>query len=77
MGAAEITGNFFFSVPSFILSYDDFVCMAAYGDLEMGYIGTGSAYTQSGYEMEESSSYVGPNVESVLMNTMKQAMNVE
>ena len=50
-----------------------FVAMAAYGDYSPGYIGTGIAYTQGGYETGPVSR-TAPEVESVLMDGMKQLL---
>lgn len=46
------------------------VCMAAYGDYGMGYIGTEISYTQGGYETGLYVSRTAPQVEAVLMNAM-------
>ena len=54
----------------------DFVAMAAYGDYGPGYIGTEIAYSQGGYETGPVSR-VAPEVESVLMNAMKQLLEVQ
>lgn len=45
---------------------DLFVCMAAYGDDGMCYIGTHDAYAQGGYECSRSCARVSPDVEAVL-----------
>ena len=55
---------------------DDFVAMAAYGDYGPGYIGTKIAYGQGGYETGRVSR-VAPHVEQVLMNAMKQLLEVQ
>jgi hypothetical protein len=49
-----------------------FVCMAAYGDYGMGYIGTAEAYAQGGYETgtESRASRTGPRAESELMTAL-------
>ena len=49
---------------------DQFVAMAAYGDLGPGYIGTTEAYKRGGYEVSDLASNVAPEVESVLMNAI-------
>ena len=49
------------------------VMMAAYGDYGMGYIGTGIAYTQGGYETGPVSR-VAPEVEGVLMKAMRELL---
>jgi hypothetical protein len=46
------------------------VMMAAYGDYGPGYIGTQIAYSEGGYETQQSSSCVDPSVESVLIDVM-------
>ena len=43
-----------------------FVCMAAYGDDAMCYIGTAEAYDQGGYECSSTCARVSPDVEAVL-----------
>lgn len=53
---------------------DDFVAMAAYGDYGTGYIGTGVAYTQGGYETGIVSR-VSPQVEKVLLDAMRQLLS--
>lgn len=53
---------------------DATVCMAAYGDYAPGYIGTEIAYTQGGYEVQTSSSNTAPQVEKVLMDTMRRLL---
>lgn len=50
---------------------NDTVCMAAYGDLGGGYIGTEISYSQGGYETQPSSSNTAPQVEKVLMDAIK------
>jgi len=52
----------------------DFVAMAAYGEYGPAYIGTEIAYRQGGYETSPRSSYVAPEVESVLMRAMKELL---
>ena len=49
----------------------DTICMAAYGDVGTGYIGTEIAYSQGGYETQPSSSNTAPQVEQVLMDGMR------
>lgn len=53
---------------------DDFIAMAAYGDYGTGYIGTGIAYTQGGYETGIVSR-VAPQVEKVLMDAMRKLLS--
>lgn len=53
---------------------DATVCMAAYGDYATGYIGTGIAYTQGGYEIQTNSSNTAPQVEKVLMAAMRRLL---
>lgn len=43
------------------------IAMAAYGDYGPAYIGTAKAYEEGGYETEPRSSFVAPEVESVLL----------
>lgn len=50
---------------------DDTVCMAAYGDLGTGYVGTEISYSQGGYETQPSSSNTAPSVEKVLMDGIR------
>ncbi|MBI5801647.1 MAG: hypothetical protein HZA92_13115 [Verrucomicrobia bacterium] len=52
---------------------DDFVAMAAYGDLGPGYIGTELAYGQGGYETGIVSR-VAPEVEKVLVGAMQHLL---
>jgi hypothetical protein len=54
---------------------NDFVCMAAYGDLGSLYVGTKIAYSQGGYEV--SMSLVAPEVEDVLMSAMRELLDVK
>lgn len=53
---------------------DRHVVMAAYGDYGPGYIGTMRSYAEGGYETEPRSSFVAPEVESVLMNAMERLL---
>ncbi|MBU4200714.1 MAG: hypothetical protein KKG09_03505 [Verrucomicrobia bacterium] len=53
---------------------NEMVCMAAYGDYCMGYIGTRAAYDQGGYETKPGTSKVGPDVEDVLMNAIRDLL---
>jgi hypothetical protein len=53
---------------------DLFVAMAAYGDYAPGYIGTGIAYSQGGYETSERASRVAPEVEGVLTAAMEKLL---
>jgi len=53
-----------------------FVAMAAYGDYGTGYIGTEISYSQGGYETGIVSR-VAPQVEGVLMDAMKQLLEVD
>ncbi|MBL9152009.1 MAG: hypothetical protein JNK37_05980 [Verrucomicrobiales bacterium] len=53
---------------------DEFVAMAAYGDNAPSYIGTAIAYTQGGYEVGDHVSRVGPAVEAVLTDAMKELL---
>lgn len=54
---------------------DLFVAMAAYGDYGPGYIGTVQAYEKGGYEVSESSSYVAPEAEQVLMKAIRTLLH--
>jgi len=51
------------------------VLMAAYGDFGPGYIGTAIAYTQGGYEVSERATRVGPEVEQVLRQAMRELLS--
>jgi hypothetical protein len=55
------------------LKPDSFVCMAAYGDYGMGYIGTSDAYAQGGYETGVVSR-VSPRVEPILMEAVQELL---
>lgn len=50
-----------------------FVCMAAYGDYGMGYIGVAEAYLQGGYETS-GASRVSPRAEQVLMSAIDELL---
>ncbi|HEY6979278.1 MAG TPA: hypothetical protein VH396_23440 [Chitinophagaceae bacterium] len=50
------------------------VCTAAYEELGPGYIGTAISYTQGGYETSDLNSGVAPEVESVLMEAIKEVL---
>ena len=52
---------------------DAFVCVAAYGDLGPGYVGTTVAYSEGGYETGFVSR-VAPEVEPVLMQAMTELL---
>lgn len=54
---------------------DATVCMAAYGDYAPGYIGTETAYSQGGYEVQASSSNTAPEVEKALINAMRSLLD--
>lgn len=54
---------------------DCLVAMAAYGDYGPGYIGTAIAYEQGGYETSEGASNVAPEVETVLLATIRKVMS--
>jgi hypothetical protein len=51
--------------------------MAAYGDYGPGYIGTQIAYSEGGYETQQSSSCVDPSVESVLIDVMSLLLEIK
>ncbi|CAD73124.1 hypothetical protein-signal peptide and transmembrane prediction [Rhodopirellula baltica SH 1] len=53
------------------------ISMAAYGDYGPGYIGTEEAYGQGGYETSQRASKVGPEVEAVLMDGVRELLEVE
>jgi hypothetical protein len=55
------------------LKPESFVCMAAYGDYGMGYIGTSDAYAQGGYETGIVSR-VSPRTEAVLMGAVGELL---
>jgi len=54
---------------------DDFIAMAAYGDLGPGYISMEIAYSQGGYETGRVSR-VAPDVEDTLMAAMREMLEV-
>jgi hypothetical protein len=51
---------------------DATVCMAAYGDLTPGYIGTAAAYAEGGYEPR--ASRVTPAVEKLLLDAIRELL---
>jgi hypothetical protein len=51
-----------------------FVAVAAYGDYAPWYIGTAIAYEQGGYETSPSASNVAPEVEGVLLSSMRRLL---
>lgn len=51
------------------------VMMAAYGQYGPGYIGTAAGYAEGGYETGPNASSVAPEVEGVLMQTMKKLLD--
>ena len=53
---------------------DLFVALAAYGDYAPWYIGTQAAYRQGGYETGPDASNVAPEVEAVLMATIRKLL---
>ena len=53
---------------------DRTVCMAAYGDCGPGYIGTAIAYTQGGYETGPAASLTAPEVEGVLLGSLRKLL---
>lgn len=53
------------------------VVMAAYGEYGMGYIGTEISYAQGGYETGVYVSRTAPEVESLLMTTMRDLLNAK
>ncbi len=55
---------------------DLFICMAAYSDHGPGYIGTGVAYSQGGYEVGPPSN-TAPEVEAVLMSAMRELLGAK
>ncbi|RYD32937.1 MAG: hypothetical protein EOP86_14550 [Verrucomicrobiaceae bacterium] len=50
------------------------VAMAAYSDYGPGYIGTARAFGEGGYEVQPSSSFVGPEAEPVLLDAINQLL---
>ena len=56
---------------------DEMVCLAAYGDLGIGYIGTKKAYECGGYECSTSIAKVAPEVETVLLDAMEELLEVK
>ncbi|MCC6232650.1 MAG: hypothetical protein IT580_08395 [Verrucomicrobiales bacterium] len=53
---------------------DLFVAMAAYGDYGPGYIGTRIAYAEGGYETSPAASHVSPDVEDVLLGSVRRLL---
>ncbi|HMO66999.1 MAG TPA: hypothetical protein PKE47_17565, partial [Verrucomicrobiota bacterium] len=53
------------------------VALAAYGDYGPAYIGTARAYGEGGYETEPRSSFVAPEVEEVLLGTLRRLLAAE
>jgi len=53
---------------------DLFIAMAAYGDYGSGYIGTAVAYEQGGYETGPRASNVAPDVEAVLLCSLRRLL---
>jgi hypothetical protein len=51
-----------------------FVAVAAYGDYSPWYIGTEAAYAQGGYETSPDASNVAPEVEKVLMESIRKLL---
>jgi len=56
---------------------DRFVCMAAYGDYGMGYIGTAHAYGEGGYETQVYSSKTSPTVEKLLLGGIANLLEAQ
>ena len=54
---------------------DLFVAMAAYGDYAPGYICTEVAYEEGGYEAENRSSMVSPEVEQTLKAAIRRLVD--
>ena len=54
---------------------DLFVAMAAYGDYAPGYICTGAAYAEGGYEAAQRSSMVSPSVEALLKESIRRLVD--
>jgi len=54
---------------------DEMVCLAAYGDLGIGYVGTKKSYEQGGYECSTEIAKVAPEVEEVLLNAMREILD--
>lgn len=53
------------------------VCVAAYGEYGPGYIGTKIAYSQGGYETSERASRVSEDTEEVLLQAIRQVLQVQ
>jgi hypothetical protein len=53
---------------------DLFIAMAAYGDYGPGYIGTALAYQQGGYETGPRASNLAPDVEAVLLESLRKLL---
>jgi hypothetical protein len=54
---------------------DLFIAMAAYGDYGPAYIGTALAYEQGGYETGPRTSNVAPDVEAVLLGSLRRLLS--
>lgn len=59
-----------------LLKPESFICMAAYGDYGVGYIGTSIAYAQGGYEtgVDSRASRTSPAAESILMSAIEELL---
>ena len=56
------------------MRHDLFIAMAAYGDYGPGYIGTALAYEQGGYETGPRASNLAPDVEAVLLESLRKLL---
>jgi len=56
------------------MRHDLFIAMAAYGDYGPGYIGTALAYEQGGYETGPRASNLAPDVEAVLLDSLRKLL---
>ncbi|MEK7753587.1 MAG: hypothetical protein AAB654_16815 [Acidobacteriota bacterium] len=56
------------------MRHDLFIAMAAYGDYGPGYIGTAMAYEQGGYETGPRASNLAPDVEAVLLDSLRKLL---
>ena len=56
---------------------DGFVCVAAYGDLAPGYVGTKIAYSRGGYEVAGGMCRTAPEVEDVLISAVRDLLGLQ
>lgn len=75
-GLLHLPGELFveYQLAAKALRPDLHLAVAAYGDYGPAYIGTTRSYSEGGYETEPRSSNVAPEVESVLMEALRQVL---